>query len=426
VKLYEEYSQQPLTLITIKNGKKDIKTIERTIPDIFKGNFKPLMNFKVVNKDTKESIEIYLSWDQKEYNQKYGGAVNVIPVNEGTHINYAKSQIKKAINHLASKLKRRIESDDYQYGLRVYVLTKIKKRQFTSQSKEKLSTSIKYFNEIFGDSLSQQIIKFLEKNDKLRTNILDKLETYRTYLSSKNIVKSLKSDTKGNKTTRGLSDVPTLKDCLSPATDKTELFIVEGDSAGGTVISVRDPNTMGVLLLRGKVINAETTNLEKVLKNREIQALMKALGTGIGKDFDISKLRYSKISIMTDADPDGVHISCLLLTALAALVPDLLKTGKVRVLNMPLYGVTHKKTKQFIPIWDKNTWLSYSDKDYYKHRFKGLGEMNDSHMKAILEKRDEIAVELVLTDEEINILKDLMTDPKLKKQLLVEKGILVE
>ena len=345
IKLHEEYKNQPIKLTIIQKGKKKSIDIPVTLPDLFKNCFKPIIHIKIGDLK-KENIEVYVSYDKKEFNLKYGGSVNVIPVNEGTHITYVRQQIKKAINTLASKYKRVIEPDDYQYGLRLYVLTKIKKRQFTSQTKEKLSTPTRYFQDLFGDKLSQEIIKQLEKQDKLRNDILDKLEAYRRYLSSKDIVKTLRSDTKAGKTSRGLVDVPNLKDCLSPSTKGTELFIVEGESAGGTVLSVRDPRTQGVLLLKGKVINAESNSLERVLKNKEIQALMKALGTGIGKDFDISKLRYDLVNIMTDADPDGAHISCLLLTALAVLVPELLKIGKVRILNMPLYGVTDKKTKQ--------------------------------------------------------------------------------
>lgn len=425
IKLYDEYKNKPIKFLIIKNGKQKEVDIPTVLPSFFKTTFQPILDIKFKDPKTKESIEVYVAYDKKEHNFKYGGAVNVIPVNEGTHITYARNQVKKAINQLANKYKRNLEPDDYQYGLRLYVLTKVKERQFTSQSKEKLSTPVRYFNDRFGDKIANQLIKELEANDKLRNLILDKLETYRQFLSSKDIVKQLKSDTKGNKTTRGLADLPNLKDCLSPSTDNTELFIVEGESAGGTVLSARDPNTMGVLLLKGKVINAQSNSLEKVLKNKEIQGLLKALGTGIGKDYDESKLRYKFVSIMTDADPDGGHISCLLITALASLVPELLKTGRVRILNMPLYGVTHKKTKQFIPVWDKEEWLNYDDKEYFKHRFKGLGEMDAKEMKEILARRDDIAIPIVLNDDEIAFLKDLMISPQMKKQLLIEKGILV-
>jgi len=426
VKLYEEYSNAPIKLIIIKNQKTIEKSIPRSLPDLFKNTFRPLMVVKHTNKSTGESIEAIIGWSQKDTSFKYGGAVNVIPVNEGTHINFVKNQVKKAFQNLIKKYKRNIQQDDFVYGLRLYVLTKIKERHFTSQTKDKLSTSLRYFQQVFGDRLSQDIYRFLDKNDKLRTAILDKLEAYRLFLSSKSVTKSLVSDTKSGKTTRGLADVPNLKDCLSPSTDDTELLIVEGESAGGTVITARDPNKQGVLLLKGKVINAESNSLDKVLKNKEIQALMKALGTGIGKDFDISKLRYNKILIQTDADPDGAHISCLLLTALAALVPELLKTGHVYILNMPLFGVTHKKTKQFTPIWDKEEWLKYDDKVYYKHRFKGLGEMNEDQMAEILKRRYQIAIPVKLSDEEIEILKNLMVSPTMKKQLLIEKGIIKE
>jgi len=426
IKLYEEYENQPVQLIIIQNGKRKDYSIKKTLPDIFKGVFTPILHAKVVNTSTKESIEVYVSYDKKQYNFQAGGAVNVIPVNAGSHISYAKQQIKKVIQHLANKYKREIQPDDYQYGLRLYVLTKIKKRQFTSQSKEKLSTPIKYFNDIFNDKLFNQLLKQLEENDQLRTSILDKLESYRLYLSSKDVVKSFKSDVKGQKTSRGLSDVPNLKDCLIEDINKTELFIVEGESAGGTVLSVRDPNTMGVLLLKGKVINTESNKLDRVFKNKEIQALMKALGTGIGKDFDISKLRYGTIWLFPDRDVDGKHIACLLITALASLVPDLLKTGRIMILEAPLYGVTHKKTKKFIPIYNFNEWLSYDDKEYYKHRFKGLGEMNPNQMKAVLDVRHDHALPVVLSDKEIQVLKQLMVSPQLKKQLLLDKGILKE
>ena len=428
VKLYEEYRNYPIKLTFIeKNGQQKEYEVPTTEPVIFKNAFKPLVNIKLQNRSTKESIEIYLSWDKKEYNQQYGGAVNVIPVNDGTHISFAKSQVKKALQKLIEKYKRNILPDDYQYGIRLYVLTKIKDRKFTSQSKEKLATPVRYFQDLFGDKLADAIYKQLDANDKLRTEILDKLEAYRTYLSSKNIVKSLKSDTKGGKTSRGLSDVPNLKDCLSPSTDDTELFIVEGESAGGTVLAVRNPDKQGVLLLKGKVINAESHNLERVLKNKEIQALLKALGTGIGKEFDESKLRYqSGVYFIADADEDGKHIQCLLITVFAVLVPEMLKNGKTFIVNMPLYGVTHKKTKKFTPIWSKEEWMKYDDKEYLKHRYKGLGEMDPHEMKAILDKRHEIAIPVVLNDEEIRFLKDLMTSPALKKQLLVEKGIIKE
>jgi len=422
IKLHEDFKDK---LIKLVHNKKVVE-IQSKLPKQFQNCF-AIQFLKDVNKETGESIEVYFTWSKKDFDKYYFGCVNLIPVHQGNHISFVASKIKKVVNTLAQKYKKTINPDDYQYGLRLIVLTRIKERKFTSQTKEKLSTPLKYFEEKF-PNFEKKLQKLLEKQYLDFTQyILRKLEEYRKFLDSKKLSKLVESQTHiGGKVNRGLSDVPQLKDCLSENKEGTELFIVEGESAGGTFLQVRDPYKHGVLFLKGKTINAVANQIDKILKNKEVQALIKALGTGarIGKQKeDISKLRYEKIIVSSDADPDGLHIQLLVLTLLAKLTPDVLKSGYVYIADAPLYGATHKKTGEFIPIWSKEEFDKIDENEYFKHRFKGLGEMNPDQIKAVfLDTNKRRLLKIELTDDEIQYLADLMMNAQKKRQLLEEKG----
>ncbi|MEM4181558.1 MAG: DNA topoisomerase (ATP-hydrolyzing) subunit B [Candidatus Pacearchaeota archaeon] len=327
------------------------------------------------------SVEIAIQYNNS-YNDNIQGFVNTInTVEGGTHVAGFKTALTRVINDYAEKkglLKNggKLEGDDVREGLTAIISLRLKEPQFEGQTKTKLGNS--EVKGIVDSIVSSALSEFFEENPTIANKIAQKsLEAYKAREAAKKA-----KDLVRRKNALGGGGLPgKLAECSSNKKEKTELYIVEGQSAGGTAKGARDKEFQAILPLKGKILNVEKASPVKALSSEEIANLITAIGTGVGENFDIEKLRYNKIIIMTDADVDGQHIKTLLLTLFYRYMPQLIETGHVFVAVAPLYKV--RKGQKDIYV--------YSDEELKKvlkeiggkpevSRFKGLGEMNDEQL----------------------------------------------
>ena len=315
------------------------------------------------------------------YTENIYSFVNNINTPEGgTHLTGFKNALTKTFNDYARKNKLLKDSEDslsgedIREGLTAIISVKIGEPQFEGQTKQKLGNS-----EARGavDSVvSEQLTYFLEQNPAVAKSMLEKSILAQRARAAARKARDL---TRRKTALEGMALPGKLADCSDKNPENCEIFLVEGDSAGGSAKDARNKSTQAILPLRGKLLNVEKARLDRIYGNAEIKSMITAFGTGIHDDFDISKLRYHKIIIMTDADVDGAHISTLLLTFIYRFMPELIKQGYVYLAQPPLYKVEK----------NKRIWYAYSDaelnnilKDIGRdssnkiQRYKGLGEMD--------------------------------------------------
>ncbi len=324
-------------------------------------------------------VEIAIQYSDS-YNENIYGFVNTInTVEGGTHVSGFKTALTRVINDYAIKRgalkKEKLTGDDVREGLTAIISVKLKEPQFEGQTKTKLGNS-----EVKGivDSITTSALsEFFEENPAVAKKILQKCLSA---LKARQAAKKAKELVR-RKNAFGSGGLPgKLADCSNKKREKTELYIVEGQSAGGTAKGARDKEFQAILPLKGKILNVEKSNPNKALASKEISNIITATGTGVGDNFDITKLRYNKIIIMTDADVDGQHIKTLLLTLFYRYMPQLIEAGHVFIAVAPLYKITKGGKNYYV----------YSDKELKEtiakigkaeiSRFKGLGEMNDSQL----------------------------------------------
>ena len=334
----------------------------------------------------KDDIYVEVAMQHNDsYNELTLSFVNNINTPEGgMHLTGFKSAITKVFNDYARSNKilrdkeENLSGDDLREGLTAIVSIKIPEPQFEGQTKQKLGNS-----EARGavDSVvSEQLTYFLEQNPNVAKIICEKAVLAQR---AREAARKARDLTRRKSALDGMSLPGKLADCSDKDPQNCEIYIVEGDSAGGSAKTARSRATQAILPLRGKILNVEKSRLDKILVNNEIRAMITAFGTGIHEDFDITKLRYNKIIIMTDADVDGAHIATLLLTFLYRFMPDLIKEGHVYLAQPPLYKVEK----------NKKVWYAYSDEELNKiltdigrdgnnkiQRYKGLGEMDASQL----------------------------------------------
>lgn len=306
-------------------------------------------------------------------------ANNMTTIEGGTHETGFKSALTKVFNDYARRMKilkdsdKNLAGEDVREGLTAIVSVKLTDAQFESQTKAKLGNS-----EVrtFVDSLaSRKLAEYLEENPQTAKVILDKALT-----ASRAREAARKAREAVRKTSLEVTTLPgKLADCHERRTDLTELFLVEGDSAGGSAKSGRNSRFQAILPLRGKILNVERSRLDKVYGNISIIPIIQALGCGIGDDFDISKLRYGKIIIMADADVDGSHIRVLLLTFFFRHMRKLIEDGHVYFAHPPLYKLTRgKKTRYAYSDEERDALIAEMGGNVEISRYKGLGEMNSN------------------------------------------------
>ena len=325
-------------------------------------------------------VEVAMQHNDSYNDSSYSFVNNIITPEGGTHLAGFRSALTKTFNTYArdAKILKENEStfsgEDIREGLTAIISIKIEEPQFEGQTKQKLGNS-----EARGavDSIvSEQLTYFLEQNPQVAKLICEK-----TLLAqrAREAARKARDLTRRKTALEGTSLPGKLADCSDKDPKNCEIFIVEGDSAGGSAKTARSRATQAILPLRGKILNVEKAREDKIYANAEIKAMITAFGTGIHEDFDISKLRYHKIIIMTDADVDGAHIATLMLTFLYRFMPELIKQGYVYLATPPLYKIEK----------NRKTWYAYSDEELNNilveigrdgnnkiQRYKGLGEMD--------------------------------------------------
>ena len=325
-------------------------------------------------------VEVAMQHNDSYTENIYTFVNNINTPEGGTHLAGFKSALTKTFNDYAKKNKLLKENEpalsgeDIREGLTAIISVKIEEPQFEGQTKQKLGNS--EARAAVDAIVSEQLTYFLEQNPTVAKIICEKSILAKR---ARDAARKAREMTRRKSALDGMALPGKLADCSDKNPENCEIYIVEGDSAGGSAKEARNKSNQAILSLRGKILNVEKARLDRIYGNAEIRAMITAFGTGIHEDFDISKLRYNKIIIMTDADVDGAHISTLLLTFLYRFMPDLIRDGHVYLAQPPLYKIEK----------NKRVWYAYSDDELNSilteigrdnnnkiQRYKGLGEMD--------------------------------------------------
>ena len=349
-------------------------------------------------------VEMAMQHNDSYSDNTYGFVNNITSPEGGTHIEGFRKALTKTFNEYARKNKLlkdnepNLSGDDIREGLTAIVSVKIGEPQFEGQTKQKLGNS--EARGAVDNIVSTQLEIFLEQNPSVAKQTVEKsLMAQR----AREAARKARDLTRRKSALEGMSLPGKLADCSDKNPENCEIYIVEGDSAGGSAKTARQRATQAILPLRGKILNVEKARLDKIYANAEIKAMITAFGTGIHEDFDISKLRYHKIIIMTDADVDGAHISTLLLTFLYRFMPDLIREGYVYLAQPPLYKLEK----------NKKVWYAYSDEELNEiltevgrdsnnkiQRYKGLGEMDaDQLWETTMDPEHRVLLRVTMDDE---------------------------
>ena len=355
----------------------------------------------------KVMVEVALQHNDSYTENIYTFVNNINTPEGGMHLSGFKSALTKTFNDYArtNKLLKDSEpaltGEDIREGMTAIISIKIEDPQFEGQTKQKLGNSVA--KTAVESIVSEQLTYFLEQNPNVAKIICDK-----SILSSRarEAARKAREMTRRKSALDGLSLPGKLADCSDRDPSKCEIFIVEGDSAGGSAKDARNKATQAILPLRGKILNVEKARLDRIYGNAEIRAMITAFGTGIHDDFDISKLRYDKIIIMTDADVDGAHIATLMLTFIYRFMPELIRTGHVYLAQPPLYKVEK----------NKKIWYAYSDEELNSilseigrdtnnkiQRYKGLGEMDAEQLwETTMDPERRILLQVQMDEEAVS------------------------
>ena len=349
-------------------------------------------------------VEVALQHNDSFNESTYSFVNNINTPEGGTHLSGFRNALTKTFNDYARSVKllkdseANLSGEDIREGLTSIVSIKIEDPQFEGQTKQKLGNTEA---RIAVDSIvSEQLTYFLEQNPSIAKIICEKSILAQR---AREAARKARDLTRRKTALEGMALPGKLADCSDKNPENCEIYIVEGDSAGGSAKTARSRATQAILPLRGKILNVEKARLDKIYANAEIKAMITAFGTGIHDDFDISKLRYHKIIIMTDADVDGAHISTLLLTFLYRFMPELIKQGYVYLAQPPLYKLEK----------NKKVWYAYSDEELDKiltevgrdqnnkiQRYKGLGEMDAEQLwETTMDPEKRILLRVTMDEE---------------------------
>ena len=356
-------------------------------------------------------VEVAMQHNDSYSDNTYGFVNNITTPEGGTHVEGFRSALTKTFNDYARKNRLlkdsepNLSGEDIREGLTAIISVKIEDPQFEGQTKQKLGNS--EARGAVNNIVSTQLEIFLEQNPNVAKVTVEKSVMAQR---AREAARKARDLTRRKSALEGSSLPGKLADCSDKDPANCEIYIVEGDSAGGSAKTARDRATQAILPLRGKILNVEKARLDKIYANAEIKAMITAFGTGIHDDFDISKLRYHKIIIMTDADVDGAHISTLLLTFLYRFMPDLIKEGYVYLAQPPLYKLEK----------NKKVWYAYSDEELNQiltevgrdsnnkiQRYKGLGEMDAEQLWETTMDPEHRVLLRVTMDEETSSELDL-------------------
>ena len=349
-------------------------------------------------------VEVAMQHNDSYSDNTYGFVNNITTPEGGTHVVGFRNALTKTFNDYARKNKLLKDSEpnltgeDIREGLTAIISVKIEDPQFEGQTKQKLGNS--EARGAVDNIVSTQLGIFLEQNPAVGKMTVEKSVMAQR---AREAARKARDLTRRKSALEGMSLPGKLADCSDKDPVNCEIYIVEGDSAGGSAKTARDRATQAILPLRGKILNVEKARLDKIYANAEIKAMITAFGTGIHDDFDISKLRYHKIIIMTDADVDGAHISTLLLTFLYRFMPELIKQGYVYLAQPPLYKLEK----------NKKVWYAYSDEELNEilaevgrdgnnkiQRYKGLGEMDAEQLwDTTMDPEHRVLLRVTMDDE---------------------------
>ena len=349
------------------------------------------------------AVEVAMQHNDSYNETTYGFVNNITTPEGGTHVVGFRNALTKTFNDYAKKNKllkenEKLSGEDIREGLTAIISVKIEEPQFEGQTKQKLGNS-----EARGavDAVVSRTLEiFLEQNPSVAKTIVEKSVLAQR---AREAARKARDLTRRKSALEGLSLPGKLADCTDKDPKNCEIYIVEGDSAGGSAKTARSRATQAILPLRGKILNVEKARLDRIYGNAEIKAMITAFGTGIHEDFDISKLRYHKIIIMTDADVDGAHIATLMLTFLYRFMPELIKQGYVYLAQPPLYKIEK----------NKKIWYAYDDKELDNilteigrdgnnkiQRYKGLGEMDaDQLWETTMDPERRVLLRVTMDDE---------------------------
>ncbi|MBQ3053128.1 MAG: DNA topoisomerase (ATP-hydrolyzing) subunit B [Clostridia bacterium] len=370
-----------------------------------------------------ETAEIALLWSTAYDNKILSFANTLHTIDGGTHEQAFRQTVTRVVNKYAHDFKKIKESsdnlkgDDILEGLVAVVSVKLADAQFESQTKAKLgNTSV---GQLVRDIVNDQLYKFLEENPNESKIIIDKAIAAS---NAREAAQKARDASRNKSGIGGKTRMPEkLKDCISDDATKTEIFIVEGDSAGGSAVEGRNSTYQAILPLWGKMLNVEKARVDKVYGNDKLTPVIVALGTGIAENFDISKLRYDKIVIMADADVDGSHIRTLLLTFFFRYMPQLIETGHIYLAQPPLYRVAKgKKYYDAFTDEERDRYIEELGGNVDIQRYKGLGEMNPEQLWETTldpEHRTMLKVTMedaALADETFSILMGEEVEPRRK------------
>ena len=350
------------------------------------------------------SVEVAMQHNDSYSDNTYGFVNNITTPEGGTHVVGFRNAITKTFNDYARKNKLlrdnepNLSGEDIREGLTAIISVKIEDPQFEGQTKQKLGNS--EARGAVDNVVSKQLEIFLEQNPAVGKIIVEKSVMSQR---AREAARKARDLTRRKSALDNMALPGKLADCSDKNPENCEIYIVEGDSAGGSAKTARDRATQAILPLRGKILNVEKARLDKIYGNAEIKAMITAFGTGIHEDFDISKLRYHKIIIMTDGDVDGAHISTLLLTFMYRFMPDLIKEGYVYLAQPPLYKLER----------NKKVWYAYSDEELDSilqevgrdnnnkiQRYKGLGEMDAEQLwDTTMDPEHRVLLRVTMDDE---------------------------
>ena len=367
----------------------------------------PLYDDIIYCEGIRDGVQVEVAFQHNDsYSENCYSFVNNINTHEGgTHLAGFKNAITKTFNDYARKNKLlkdseyNLSGDDIREGLTAIISVKISEPQFGGQTKHSLGNT--EARAAVDGVVSERLTVYLEQNPQVAKLILEKSILAQR---AREAARKARELTRRKSALDGFALPGKLADCSDKDPSKCEIYIVEGDSAGGSAKTARNRMTQAILPLRGKILNVEKARLDRIYGNEEIKSMITAFGTGIHEDFDISKLRYHKIIIMTDADVDGAHISTLLLTFLYRFMPELIKQGYVYLAQPPLYKVEK----------NKKVWYAYSDEELNNilteigrdqnnkiQRYKGLGEMDAEQLwETTMDPEKRILLKVTMNEEE--------------------------
>ena len=367
----------------------------------------PLYDDIIYCEGIRDGVQVEVAFQHNDsYSENCYSFVNNINTHEGgTHLAGFKNAITKTFNDYARKNKllkdseNNLSGDDIREGLTAIISVKISEPQFGGQTKHSLGNT--EARAAVDGVVSERLTVYLEQNPQVAKLILEKSILAQR---AREAARKARELTRRKSALDGFALPGKLADCSDKDPSKCEIYIVEGDSAGGSAKTARNRMTQAILPLRGKILNVEKARLDRIYGNEEIKSIITAFGTGIHEDFDISKLRYHKIIIMTDADVDGAHISTLLLTFLYRFMPELIKQGYVYLAQPPLYKVEK----------NKKVWYAYSDEELNNilteigrdqnnkiQRYKGLGEMDAEQLwETTMDPEKRILLKVTMNEEE--------------------------